>query len=464
MVSGVMAVGSFRGIRYVSVSIIEALTAAGALRLYGRPASDGSVSAVVPAGPRGAALVRWGRVPRDRRPRQRPLRARRRVPDQPPLPAARRRGGAARRAARSRDAVVFSGWRPAAAPSEAEQMRDAWRGPDVELVVEPTASLTAQNAARTLPLLLERGIERAVVVCAPLHSSARGSSSAGVYGRFGIETEFDVVRMAPTPAASRGSWRRCRSAARQLRAAEAETRRLAVAAMSDTVVFIPAWNEELNLPGGARRPAPAPARRRTCSSSTTARPTAPPRSPASTAPRCSRSASTAACAPASRPATSGRSTTSTRSAAASTPTASTRPPSSRGCSRWCARTAATWRSARASSPGDGYAAYRYKPSGPRRFGTAVLRRGDGARAAPPVRRRDERPVRRQREGAPAAREAVHEPAPEVEALIRITDAGLRLEEVPVNMADRAERRVEAARQQGDQARADRRRDAASRRR
>jgi hypothetical protein len=28
-------------------------------------------------------------------------------------------------------------------------------------------------------------------------------------------------------------------------------------------------------------------------------------------------------------------------------------------------------------------------------------------------------------------------APEVEALIRITDAGLRLEEVPVNMAERA---------------------------
>jgi hypothetical protein len=28
-------------------------------------------------------------------------------------------------------------------------------------------------------------------------------------------------------------------------------------------------------------------------------------------------------------------------------------------------------------------------------------------------------------------------APEVEALIRVVDAGLRLEEVPVNMADRA---------------------------
>ena len=34
-------------------------------------------------------------------------------------------------------------------------MKAAWRGPDVELVVEPTAAVTAQNAARTLPLLLE---------------------------------------------------------------------------------------------------------------------------------------------------------------------------------------------------------------------------------------------------------------------------------------------------------------------
>src|SRR2546421_2409733 len=65
--------------------------------------------------------------------------------------------------------VVFSGWSPDGGPSEAEQMRDAWRGPDVELVVEPTARITAENVSRTLPLLLERQIDRAVVVCAPVH-------------------------------------------------------------------------------------------------------------------------------------------------------------------------------------------------------------------------------------------------------------------------------------------------------
>ena len=35
--------------------------------------------------------------------------------------------------------------------------------------VEPTARTTAENAARTLPLLVELGVRRAVVVCAPLH-------------------------------------------------------------------------------------------------------------------------------------------------------------------------------------------------------------------------------------------------------------------------------------------------------
>jgi len=60
--------------------------------------------------------------------------------------------GAERLADRLRPAVVvFTGWSPTGGPSEAEQMRDAWKGPDVELVVEPTARVTAENAARTLP-------------------------------------------------------------------------------------------------------------------------------------------------------------------------------------------------------------------------------------------------------------------------------------------------------------------------
>src|SRR5262252_5482372 len=66
-------------------------------------------------------------------------------------------------------AIVFSGWSPNGGLTEAEQMKRAWRGPEVELVVEPTARWTAENASRTLPLLLERGVERAVIVCAAPH-------------------------------------------------------------------------------------------------------------------------------------------------------------------------------------------------------------------------------------------------------------------------------------------------------
>src|SRR5438067_13559632 len=59
---------------------------------------------------------------------------------------------------RSARLVAFSGWAPDGGPSEAEQMRALWRGPAVELVAEETATTTAENAARTLPILLARGV------------------------------------------------------------------------------------------------------------------------------------------------------------------------------------------------------------------------------------------------------------------------------------------------------------------
>jgi glycosyltransferase involved in cell wall biosynthesis len=87
--------------------------------------------------------------------------------------------------------------------------------------------------------------------------------------------------------------------------------------------------------------------------------------------------------------------------------------------------------------GDGYEPYRYRPEGARRLGTALLRRamrpvlgrpfGDATSglyavnaAALPIL------------AAPFATEA-----PEVEALIRLADAGLRVAEVPVDMEPRA---------------------------
>jgi uncharacterized SAM-binding protein YcdF (DUF218 family) len=122
-------------------------------------------------------------------------------------------------------AVVFSGWSPNGGPSEAEQMRATWRGPSVELVVEPTASRTAENAARTLPLLLERGVERAVVICTPVHLYRARFFFRRLYGPVGIETEFRVVAIPPSPHAFAWELLALPLRRRQLRAAEGEVAR-----------------------------------------------------------------------------------------------------------------------------------------------------------------------------------------------------------------------------------------------
>jgi uncharacterized SAM-binding protein YcdF (DUF218 family) len=96
------------------------------------------------------------------------------------------------------DVVVFSGWSSTGGPSEAEQMRGAWRGPAVELVVEPTARHTAENAARTLPLLLDRGVRRAVVVCAPSHLPRTRVLFGRIYRSSGVEVAFHAPRLAPS--------------------------------------------------------------------------------------------------------------------------------------------------------------------------------------------------------------------------------------------------------------------------
>ena len=117
--------------------------------------------------------------------------------------ACRRLVAEAERVARRREpsAVVFSGWSPDGGPSEAEQMRALWRGPAVELVVEETAATTAQNASRTLPLLLARGVHDAVVVCTPLHLYRARWIFRRIYGSGGVAVRFRVAPVAPTPGA-----------------------------------------------------------------------------------------------------------------------------------------------------------------------------------------------------------------------------------------------------------------------
>jgi uncharacterized SAM-binding protein YcdF (DUF218 family) len=96
------------------------------------------------------------------------------------------------------DLVVFSGWSPGGERSEAEQMRDAWHGPSIELVAETEARNTAENAARTLPLLQERGITRAVVLSAPAHALRTRLLFRRLYRNSGIELSFRAPRLAPT--------------------------------------------------------------------------------------------------------------------------------------------------------------------------------------------------------------------------------------------------------------------------
>jgi uncharacterized SAM-binding protein YcdF (DUF218 family) len=119
-------------------------------------------------------------------------------------------------------AVVFSGWAPDGGAPEAEQMLDLWQGPDVELVLEPTASTTAENAGRTLPLILERNVTHAVVVCAPLHVYRARWFFRRLYGARGIETSFDAPHVLPTPSAFVWELAALTVRARQLRAAQDE--------------------------------------------------------------------------------------------------------------------------------------------------------------------------------------------------------------------------------------------------
>ena len=122
-------------------------------------------------------------------------------------------------------AVVFSGWAPDGSVSEAEQMRKTWRGPELELVVEPTATITAENAARTLPLLRERGIEQALVVCTPLHLYRARYFFRRLYTAHGIETRFRAAPVAPTLHALAWELVALTARSRQLHAAEVELRR-----------------------------------------------------------------------------------------------------------------------------------------------------------------------------------------------------------------------------------------------
>jgi glycosyltransferase involved in cell wall biosynthesis len=86
---------------------------------------------------------------------------------------------------------------------------------------------------------------------------------------------------------------------------------------------------------------------------------------------------------------------------------------------------------------DGYEAYRYMPSRSRRLGTSVLRRAMHAALGRPFLDATSGMYAANRRALPALGVRYASGAPEVESLLRLRDAGLMVVEVPVHMRARA---------------------------
>jgi glycosyltransferase involved in cell wall biosynthesis len=87
--------------------------------------------------------------------------------------------------------------------------------------------------------------------------------------------------------------------------------------------------------------------------------------------------------------------------------------------------------------GDGFAPYRYRPSGARRFGTALLRRSMRVALRRPFLDATSGMYAANAAALPVLARPYTSEAPEVQALLRLEEAGLRVDEVPVNMRPRA---------------------------
>ena len=87
--------------------------------------------------------------------------------------------------------------------------------------------------------------------------------------------------------------------------------------------------------------------------------------------------------------------------------------------------------------GDGYEPYRYKLVGPRRFGPAVMRRAMRPLLGRPVGDPMSGMYAVNAKAMPVLAVPFDGEAPEVEALLRLERAGLKVEELPVSMRERA---------------------------
>jgi glycosyltransferase involved in cell wall biosynthesis len=89
------------------------------------------------------------------------------------------------------------------------------------------------------------------------------------------------------------------------------------------------------------------------------------------------------------------------------------------------------------STGDGLEAERYTPSGPRRFGTWALRRSMEVALGKPFLDATSGMYAANAKAIPILARPYTSEAPEVQAILRLHEAGLRIDEVPVEMRQRA---------------------------
>ena len=87
--------------------------------------------------------------------------------------------------------------------------------------------------------------------------------------------------------------------------------------------------------------------------------------------------------------------------------------------------------------GEGFAPYRYKPSGARSFGTALLRRAMRIVLRRPFLDATSGMYAVNAKAMPVLAHPYTTEAPEVEALLRLGEERLRVDEVPVDMRERA---------------------------
>jgi glucosamine-6-phosphate deaminase len=96
--------------------------------------------------------------------------------------------------------AVLTGWTTTGGLSEAEQMLTAWNEPGTPALLEVAGRNTAENASRTLPLLLATGVIRRVTVVTSLWH-VRAPYFFAAYRRYGFAVDSD-------PSGHHGPWLR----------------------------------------------------------------------------------------------------------------------------------------------------------------------------------------------------------------------------------------------------------------